>query len=116
MRSVWFWAFVVGTASLVGSIVIINTLMPLMGQQIVSSMYWASFIGSYGIGSPVTWYCLRQNHRLQLALRYLADAEARLKKANADLADANRQLATKAQGKTGENGKQYAMVNGVVVR
>ncbi|MEL6921615.1 MAG: hypothetical protein AAFO77_11465 [Pseudomonadota bacterium] len=120
MRKVWFWAVAVGTISLLGSVLIINTLMPLMGQEIVSSMYWASVIGSYGIGSPVTYYCLRQNHHLNQALRYLADAEVKLREANAELATANARLEMQAQRPPSDADARiiepHALVNGVVVK
>ncbi|MEM1375982.1 MAG: hypothetical protein AAGG69_01200 [Pseudomonadota bacterium] len=120
MRKVWFWSFVAGTFAMLGSVLIINTLMPLMGQEIVSSMYWASVIGSYGIGSPVTYYCLRQNHRLNQALHYLADAEVKLRQANAELANANAQLEMKTAVATAGAEPPvegaHALVNGTVVR
>jgi diguanylate cyclase (GGDEF)-like protein len=76
-RELWY-AFLVGTGALLGSVIIIGGIAPMMGQPAQSSMYVCSVIGSYSIGSPVTWYCLRQNRRLREALVELEQMHAEL--------------------------------------
>ena len=71
-------AMFVGTLALLGSFFLINTTFPLMGQEIPSSSYICSVLGSYGIGSPVTWYCLRQNRELKQVLAELERIHALL--------------------------------------
>jgi diguanylate cyclase (GGDEF)-like protein len=68
----------VGTGALAFALFLIFTLVPLLGEPFQPSMFICAVIGSYSIGSPVAWYCFRQNDRLKATLRQLGEAHAEL--------------------------------------
>ncbi|PHP69114.1 GGDEF domain-containing protein [Zhengella mangrovi] len=70
---------VVGTVALAAAVALIQVTFPAMGQEVYTANYVCAVLGSYGIGSPVAWYCLRQNRRLESLLVELEDMHALLK-------------------------------------
>ncbi|MGB7288037.1 MAG: GGDEF domain-containing protein [Salaquimonas sp.] len=85
MSKTIFYSFIVGTASLVLSVVMILIAVPLLGDAYQSTMFVNSVIGCYGIGSPVTYYCLRQSQKLRVANQELQKVRHELEQANAAL-------------------------------
>ncbi len=75
----------VGTGALVVSLVMILIAVPLLGDTFQKTMFVNSVVGCYSIGSPVTYYCLRQADRLRAANRELERLHRELAAANSDL-------------------------------
>ncbi|MEZ5791009.1 MAG: GGDEF domain-containing protein [Nitratireductor sp.] len=67
----------------------IGIVTPLMGEPYQASMFVNAVIGCYSIGTPVAFYCLRQNHLLKGVM-------GELEQAHAQLAEAHEQLSEKA--------------------
>lgn len=86
---VLFKSFLVGTGALIASCLMISTVVPLLGETYQLSMFVNSVIGCYSIGSPVSYYCMRQTERYKAAL-------TRAEKLHHLLKDAHDQLQTRA--------------------
>lgn len=70
--SILFKAFLVGTGALLLSVVMITTTVTLTGDTFQPTMFINSVLGSYLIGSPVSYYLMKQSERISIAL---AEAE-----------------------------------------
>lgn len=89
LKTITFKAFLVGTASLAVAFVLIVALVTLLGERFETSMWISAVLGSYGIGSTVSFYLFRQSEQYRAALFDLADTHEQL-------ADAHRLLAERA--------------------
>ncbi|MFZ1680461.1 MAG: GGDEF domain-containing protein [Rhizobiaceae bacterium] len=78
-----------GTASLAVAVVLIVALVNLFGERFETSMWVSAVLGSYGVGSTVSFYLFRQTEQYRAALFDLADTHEQL-------ADAHRLLAERA--------------------
>ena len=61
--------------------------VPLLGDSFQTTMFVNSILGCYLIGSPVTFYCLRQADRLREANQELVLLRAELEITNSNLAE-----------------------------
>ncbi len=87
MKKTILYSFLVGTASLVLSVVMILVVVPLVGDTFQKTMFINSVIGCYTIGSPVTYYCLRQSEKLKIANVELQMVRKQLEKTNESLVE-----------------------------
>ena len=67
--SILFKSFLVGTGALVATIVMILIAVPLFGETFQVSMFVNGVIGCYSIGSPVSYYCMKQTEKYKAALK-----------------------------------------------
>ena len=65
MGRIFFFSFLIGTGALLMAALQIGIVTPLMGEPYQASMFVNAVIGCYSIGTPVAFYCLRQNHLLK---------------------------------------------------
>ena len=87
MGKTLFISFLVGSAALLLSIAMILIAVPLLGDSFQTTMFVNSILGCYLIGSPVTFYCLRQADRLREANQELVLLRAELEITNSNLAE-----------------------------
>lgn len=78
-------SLLVGTGALLVSLAMIAIAVPLLGDTYQKTMFVNSVVGCYSIGSPVTYYCLRQADRLRAANLELERLHGELAAANTDL-------------------------------
>lgn len=78
MKKILFYSFLVGTGALVLSIGMIMVAVPLLGDTYQKTMFVNSVIGCYSIGTPVTYYCLRQGEKLKIANAELDEVRRKL--------------------------------------
>ena len=83
--SIFFKSFLVGTGSLVAAISMILTVVPLCGETIQASMFISGVIGCYSIGSPVSYYCMRQTEKYRAALKREEALHLQLRDTHAEL-------------------------------
>ena len=83
--SIFFKSFLVGTGSLVAAISMILTVVPLCGETIQTSMFISGVIGCYSIGSPVSYYCMRQTEKYRAALKREEALHLQLRDTHAEL-------------------------------
>ena len=83
--SVFFKSFLVGTGSLVATISMILTVVPLCGEAIQTSMFISGVIGCYSIGSPVSYYCMKQTEKYRAALAREEALHLQLRDTHAEL-------------------------------
>ena len=67
--SIFFKSFLVGTGALVAAVLLILISVPLFGDTYQTSMFINGIIGCYSIGSPVSYYCMRQTEKYKAALK-----------------------------------------------
>ena len=89
MGRIFLYSFLIGTGALLMAGLQIAIVTPLAGEPYQSSMFINAVIGCYSIGTPVAFYCLRQNHLLKGVM-------AELELAHSQLAAAHEQLSEKA--------------------
>jgi diguanylate cyclase (GGDEF)-like protein len=61
------FSFLVGTGAMLVCLIMIWITVPLFGETYQPSMFINGVLGSYGIGSPVAYFCSRQAERLRIA-------------------------------------------------
>jgi len=83
--SILFKAFLVGTASLIAAVSMILIVVPLFGETYQLSMFVNAVIGCYSIGSPVSFYCMKQTQRYSEALNREEDLHQQLQDAHDQL-------------------------------
>lgn len=67
--SIFFKSFLVGTGALCATVFLILIVVPLFGDVYQASMFVNGVIGCYSIGSPVSYYCMRQTEKYKAALK-----------------------------------------------
>ena len=67
--SIFFKSFLVGTGALFATVFMILIVVPLFGDVYQASMFVNGVIGCYSIGSPVSYYCMRQTEKYKAALK-----------------------------------------------
>ena len=67
--SIFFKSFLVGTGALLATVFMILIVVPLCGDVYQASMFVNGVIGCYSIGSPVSYYCMRQTEKYKAALK-----------------------------------------------
>ncbi|MFZ1815592.1 MAG: GGDEF domain-containing protein [Rhizobiaceae bacterium] len=87
MRRVAIYSFLVGTGVLAITLVMISISVPLLGDTYQKTMIVNSVVGCYGLGTPVTYFCLRQGEQLKVANRELIRIQEELALAHADLVE-----------------------------
>lgn len=85
MRKIILFSFLVGTGALIMSALQIAIVTPWMGDPYQPSMFVNAVIGCYSIGSPVAYYCLRQNHLMEGVVAELEAAHKQLELAHKQL-------------------------------
>ena len=88
--SIIFKSFLVGTGALIATLSMILFIVPLFGEPYQVSMFINGIIGCYSIGSPVSYYCMRQTEKYKAAL-------AREEELHKQLLDAHQQLQTRSR-------------------
>ena len=90
----FFWtlfkSFLVGTGALIAAVSMILISVPLLGDTLQISMFVNGVIGCYSIGSPVSYYCMKQTEKYKAAL-------AREEELHKQLLDAHQQLKTRSR-------------------
>ena len=66
--SIFFKSFLVGTGALIAAVFLILIAVPLWGDTLRTSMFVNAVIGCYSIGSPVSYYCMKQTEKYKAAL------------------------------------------------
>jgi len=87
MSRVFVLSILIGTAALAMALLMISISVPLFGDTFQTTMFVNSVLGCYGIGSPVSYYCLKQGEKFREANVELARLHAELEQAHAKLAD-----------------------------
>jgi len=88
--SILFKSFLVGTGALVATVIMILIAVPLFGDTFQVTMFVNGVVGCYTIGSPVSYYCMKQTEKYKAAL----NREEELHK---QLQDVHCQLKTRAR-------------------
>ena len=88
--SILFKSFLVGTGALIAAVSLILISVPLFGDTYQISMFICAVIGCYSIGSPVSYYCMKQTEKYSAAL-------AREEELHKQLLEAHKQLKTRSR-------------------
>ena len=83
--SIFFKSFLVGTGALLATVCMILISVPLFGDTFQTSMFVNGVIGCYSIGSPVSYYCMRQTEKYKAALMREEDLHRQLQETHAEL-------------------------------
>ena len=83
--SIFFKSFLVGTGALIATVFMILIAVPLFGDTFQVSMFVNGVIGCYSIGSPVSYYCMKQTEKYKAALGREEDLHKKLLDAHEQL-------------------------------
>jgi predicted signal transduction protein with EAL and GGDEF domain len=87
MSRILILSLLIGTGALVMTVLMISISVPLLGDTYQKTMFVNGVLGCYGIGSPVSYYCLKQGEKFREANIELARLHAELEQTHAKLAD-----------------------------
>ena len=83
--SIIFKSFLVGTGALIAAVFMILIVVPLFGDTYQMSMFVNGVIGCYSIGSPVSYYCMKQTEKYRAALKREEDLHLQLQNTHKEL-------------------------------
>ena len=83
--SIFFKSFLVGTGALIAAVFMILIVVPLFGDTYQMSMFVNGVIGCYSIGSPVSYYCMKQTEKYRAALKREEDLHLQLQNTHKEL-------------------------------
>lgn len=83
--SIFFKSFLVGTGALIAAVFLILIAVPLWGDTLRTSMFVNAVIGCYSIGSPVSYYCMKQTEKYRAALKREEDLHLQLQNTHDEL-------------------------------
>ena len=83
--SIFFKSFLVGTGALIAAVLLILIGVPLCGDTFQTSMFINGVIGCYSIGSPVSYYCMKQTEKYRAALTREEALHLQLRDTHAEL-------------------------------
>ncbi len=83
--SILFKSFLVGTGALVATVVMILISVPLFGDTFQVTMFVNGVIGCYSIGSPVSYYCMKQTEKYKAALKREEELHTQLQDVHCEL-------------------------------